>query len=556
MTRSALKAVATASLAALALAMAGCDTWVCWLNNTQAAPLNPNYLQPTGAVQDVADRPVFVSVSPGDAYVAVSSYGDGSGLGSLAIVRADGSSPVSQAPIGDRPYGLAWIGTNRLLVCNEGLAAVGGDARLLSVTLTRGSADPADEAYDDLTLGDPNDPGAAVPIAPDKIVGPSEIASVPGTNLIVLVTLRFPSGLFQVNLAGDSAVSKQLLPVTADGVDPLDEPRGIDVTPDGTVAWICNYGDGADNQASLALAHELIAAKLNQLRGALPFDDATLNETIAAADQWIVDHRDPDGRLPARWAEPNDEPNQQAQTDAANLAAALLALNADPNCTDPADANCPLSSAQWAMLDPNDWPTDANVAAGDDEFMTLVLGDPNEPNDLDRYTYANVLTILQRAVGENGTITLYNLALEQLAASVVVPPRPRSIRITSDGAFAVVACAGNDGLTGSVAIVSVAGQAVVVQRALPFIPAHIRLSPLGGRAYISGWTGDQLAVINLKGLCTSVMPEPRDTRFYPAADRPAPLDASGNADVLWGGSITQGQVFKLDAFEGAVRVPQ
>lgn len=570
MTRSGAKTAASTALALLALIVSGCDAWSCWFANTQATPLNPDYLQPTGGASDVAAQPVYLSASPDDSYVAVSSQGDGSGLGMLSLVRADGSSPVTQAPIGDGPYGIQWIGTNRVLVCNEGLPGVGGNASLLSVTFTRGSDNPLDDAYNDLTIGDPNDPTVAVAIDPNNIVGPSEIASLPGTNLIVLVTLRYPAGLFMVNLAGATASSQRLLPDGTTGHDPLDEPRGIAITPDGTTAWICNYGDGADSQIALQLAQELIAAKLNLLRGVAPADVAALNQAVADADQWIIDHRDPDGRLPARWADPTDEPDEAAQTQAAGLIETLVAYNIDVDCADPNDANCPLSATQWATVDPSLWPTDPNVDPNDPAFGTLVLGDPNrlddpnDPNDLDntdRYEYvsaqaADVFTILSRPVGENGTITIYSLALGRLVGSVVVPPRPRSIRFTSDGTLAVITCAGNDGTTGSVAIASVSAQAVIVQRTTPFVPAHVRLSPLGGRAYVSGWTGNQMAVINLNGLCTSTLPDTRDTRFYTVLDRPAPLGVTSDADILWGGSFSQGQVTQLDAFEGAVRVSQ
>lgn len=542
MTRSLRLVLASCGLLMMPFA-AGCDVWQCWLANSSAFPLNPEFLKPYGMPGQVAAEPIYVAASPDGAYVAVSSYGDG-GVLSLVDVNGIGPTHVARLDVGDRPYGLLWLNDASLLVCNEGLAATGGTAPLHLVNLVRGSNDPGDPNYFVRTFGDPNDASYLSEVTSSQIAGPSEAVLIPGTKSVVWVTLRFPAGLFEVNLATGVATASQLLPTLA--ADPLDEPRGIAITPGGSQAWICNYGSGADHAVALTLARELIAARLNVFRGVAPS-----NPAIADAEQWLIDNRDPDGQLPYRWPEPTDEPDAQAVADAEAVIADLAEFNEDADCTDANDPNCPLSADQWAMTDPSVWPLEPNADPNDPNSQILVLGDPNEAADY--YEYATVLGILNRPIGSNGTVVVYSPQMRQVVGIVTVPPRPRSVAITPDGGLAIVTCSGTDGETGSVVIIGVSAQAIAAQRDLPFVPALVRVDPLGARAYVSAWTGNQMAVINLRGLCSGV-DDPMDTRLYTVMDRPAALGNTGSQDFLWSASFTQDFATALDVFEGVWRV--
>ncbi|MBN1343508.1 MAG: hypothetical protein JXQ73_12545 [Phycisphaerae bacterium] len=542
--------------------VAACDAWTCWLANAQTQPSNPNFARPSGPAANVPPEPVFVATSPDSLYAAVTSYDDEpNNLGTLSLVDASfpAGSTVSQLTVGTRPYGVLWVSGAQLLVCNEGLAGTGGTVPLELVTLYRGSNDPNDPNYDKRRFGDPNDSDSVRTILPSEIVGPSVAALVPGTNAVALVTLRFAAGLYMVNLSGDTPSAVRLLPSTGSiAQDPLDEPRGIAITPDGTQAWICNYGKGANQPEALTLSKELVAAKLNLLRGVTPDDPTALQQTVADADQWIADNPDPDGRLPYRWPEPNDGPDAEALVEAMGLAAELYAFNVNPGCTDANDANCPYSSAQWATVNSLAWPTEPNADPNSALYATMVLGEPNDANDPnERYEYETLSALLNRETYENGTITVYSLSLQQVVGSVVVPPRPNSIRFTSDGTLAVIACSGNDGQTGSVVVASTAAQQVAVQRFLPFVPAQVRINIVGGRAYVSGWTGNQMAVLNLNGLCTSVLPDPYDTRLFTVRERQVAIDTvPSDLDTLWTVSFTLNQAYTIDVFEGTIRVTQ
>lgn len=540
---------------ALPLLLAACVFFPCWVSNLSANDYNPNFLNPVGEIARVAPQAVYVATSPDGHYVAVSSYGNDPNGGILSLIDVGGTGPgrVSQVTVGDRPYGLLWLSNVSLLVCNEGLAATGGNATLQLVTLTRGSDDPNDEAYDIRHFGDPNDIDAFSDIAPFTIVGPSEAVIIPGTNAIALVTLRFSAGLFQVGLTSATPDQSQLLPTLTN--DPLDEPRGIDVTPDGSQAWICNYGKGANNRTALALAQNLAAAKLNRFRGVVPDDPSALDQALADADAWLADNQDPDGELPYRWPEPGEGPDDQALHDAEALSDELADYNVRADCTNPDDANCPLSPDQWADVDTSAWPTDPNLGAAD---PNLVLGDANNADH--HYTYDEVAGLFERQVEEDGQITVYSLIQGLTFGSISVPPRPTSIRFTPDGTLAVVTCGGHDGVHGSVVVLSTSTQLPIVRRDFDFVPAQVRINAAGSRAYISAWTGNQMAVINLAGLCSDGTENLGDTLVRNVAFRPRAIDTTPDIDLLWaawdGADPNFSQAAALDIFQGLIRVPR
>ena len=483
--------------------------------------------------------------------MAVSCQGDGSGSGVVSLVPAGSSDPnrVQQMSVGDRPYGLLWLSDTDLLVCNEGLAAIAGNPFLQYVRLSRGSADPNDPGYDVLQLPDANDANAVTIIGVTELYGPSEAVPLPGTNVLVVVSLRFLGAVYLVDLTSSSPSWQRLLGSVT--VEEVDEPRGVDVTSDGTRLFICNYGSGANHTTCLALSKSLIAAKLNRLRGVVPDDPTALDQTIGQADLWLANHRDPDGQLPYRWPEPDEGPDDAAIAEANDLTSSLQAFNNCPSCTDPNDPNCPLTPDAWAGQATTTWPIDPNI---DPNFPALVVGDANDPNH--NYDYATLLAILQRPDQAQGEVTVYHMGFRQVIARITVPPRPRSVRITPDDGMAVVTCSGQDGKTGSVVVIDLSTLSILVQRDLDFVPALVRLHPLGARAYISAWTGNRMAVVNLNELCTGTATgSAADVRFYTVFDRPAAIDFAEDEDLLWCGSPGLNQVAPLDVFEGIIRIP-
>ncbi len=563
--------------AATIFAVSACDAWLCWLNSWGAAVLNEDYLAPTTTPMTLEDRPVFVDVSVDGEYVAACSWGDGTDptangaeqrsdlpdpneRGYLSLFPADSDDPgdVQKMVVGTRPYGVLWVTSTRLLVCNEGLAGTGGTVPLQLVQLTRATLDPTDPNYNVLSLGDPND---VTIIGDGYIYGPSVAAPLVAGSTTLYVTSRFMDRLYEVSVAGQDPSWSQLLPPSTDEVSPLDEPRGVAVSPDGVNVWICNYGSGADNRTALALVHELIAFKLNVLRGVTAPDQETFNQAADAADQWIVNNRDPDEVLPVRWPEPDQGPDGQAVAEAEDLTTTLRTFNVRSACPDPNDASCPMSAAQWAATPVDDWPNnpDPNLLRG------MILGDPNsgeDPNDLtDVYAYTavdpNLMTvseILSRDVEAGGEVTVYNLATEDIIARIPVPPRPRSIRFLPDNSAAVVTCSGHDGLTGHAVVISASTMTPTAQREMPFVPAQVRIHALGVRAFISPWTGSQMAVINVAGLCADSVANPGDTTFYTVLGRPVGIETTVDTDLLWSANFTRSQAVGLDIFEGAIRI--
>jgi hypothetical protein len=859
----------------------GCDV-LCFLTNLSATVLNPNYLKPSGIPAEAPGKHVYTAVSPDGAYVALSSLGeDPNTTDLLTLVATNPLVPqrVQQMHVGNSPYGLLWITGDFLLVCNEGLDAVGGQATLQVIHLQEDPNFPLTKRLP----SDPNDPNQVFSLSPGTIIGPSEIVAVPGTKIMFVVTLRYLGAVYLINFTTATPQTKLLLGTSTLGE--VDEPRGVDITADGSLVVICNYGAGANNNPALALAQALIAANLNLRRGVTPADPNALAQTIAASDAWLAVHRDPDGRLPYRWPEPdqgpddaaiaeandlttalnaynnsdpnctgaNDmtslaladaliaaklnllrgapptDPNALAQTitdsdawlathrdpdgrlpyrwpepsqgpdanavaeakalttalnaynnnpnctdandaaalelaqaliaanlnlwrgvppadpneldqtiaesqqwlathkdpnlsrdpnavaEANGLTAALNAYNFDPNCTDALDANCPLTSGQWALRDPNSpndpniandpnlnfwsidpnaepnlsrtivlgdpndpndrfnysaafavvnavpnnearcpltpeewalrdpnspsdaniaydpngnfWPIDpnadsnlsrtmvlgdandpnqsyaysaawgfVNMAVGDPNSLqncpltpaqwalrdpnspndpniandpnlnywpvypngdpnlarTMVLGDPNDPNE--RYAYSSAWGILNLVVDAPGEVDVYNMITQQIIARVITPPRPKNVRITPDQTTAVVTCAGNDGRTGSVVLINMPSLSLTTQRDFDYIPNMVALHPTGGRAFISGWSGNSIARINLKAVCPFSILPPADTELYPIFDQPAAIGFGPQMDTLWCGSRATGEVAPLDVFEGAIRI--
>jgi len=549
--------------------VAGCDAWQCLWANTQAVPLNPDFLKPFGAMLEVGRNPVYVAVSPDGLYAAVASEGLPATVdprGVLSLVLANPTDPndpnnIEQQTIeGEGPYGLLWLSDYTLLVCNEGPPNPTGatQAFLLRVDLVRGSEFPSDPSFGTRSIGFPPN---ALPVAALDVFGPSEAVVLPGTSAAdgtsVIVSTRFSGGVLlvpDVTRANPAAVRAELLlQDTNDPNSPIDEPRGIDLSTDGSRLWICNYGKGANHRTALALAKELIAAKLNRFRG-VPGQDPN---ALDSADEWIAANPDLDGRLPYRWTEPDDGPDDDAVVQAEALIADLTGFNSDPNCTDASDPNCPLTPEQWVARDPDTWPTDPNVDPNLTDPSSLVLGDP-----VARYPYTSanpgistVLGILSRQTEADGEVTVYSVPGRSIEARISVPPRPRSVRLTPDESLAVVTCSGYDGLTGSVVIISTSSLTIVAQRELNFVPALVRIHAEGARAYISAWTGEQMAVINLRNLCPATVADPTDTRVYTVFDRPVAIDTTGNPDVLWCASYGLNQATPLDIFEGKIRLP-
>jgi len=574
MTRSAWFILVLGGLMVTSL-VGGCDVWRCLLDLYAGGSSNPNYLQQKAGTTAVAvpSRPSYVAVSPDGRYVAVASWGSNADPnGSLSLFPTAPNDPgdpnnVTSITVGDRPYGLTWLDDFALLVCNEGLAATGGDAPLNLVRFYRDTDDPSDPDYYRRGLGDPNKydvsrVGSADPNDASFLAGPSEAVALPGggglAGIGVFVSVRFDGAVLWVaDVMGVLPTVHRILTDPADGID---EPRGIDINNSGSDLWICNYGSGANNRTALDLVKELIAAQLNLFNGA--FDDlgaaarAELEQTISDAQQWLADNADPDGRVPLRWPEPDEGPNQNAVDEATDLSADLRSYNTRSACPNPDPNHCAHPPEDWAQRPTAGWPVDPNVDPNAADPNSLDLHDP-----ANRYAYAsddpNVTTvsgILNRDTDEQGEVTVFGSQKMEVDARIPVPPRPRSVRLTPDGASAVVTCSGDDGLTGYVVVISTASRTVTAERLLPFVPALVRIHPLGGRAYISSWTGNQMAVLNLDTACVNPLLLDCDTTVYTTIQRPTAIDVSGNIDVLWTATFSNHRVVQLDVFEGTIRI--
>ncbi len=589
MTRSARFILVLSGLMVTSLA-GGCDVWWCLLDLYAGGSSNLNYLQQMVGTTPVAVKrqPSYLAVSPDGRYVAVASWGGNADPnGSVSLFPTDPNDPddpnnVTSITVGDRPYGLTWLNDLTLLVCNEGLAGTGGDATLNLIQFYRDTDDPSDPNYSLRGLGDPNKydvsrVGSADPNYSDFLASPSEAVALPGggglAGIGVFVSVRFDGAVLWVSdVTGAAPTVYRILTDPADGID---EPRGIDTDSSGSNLWICNFGSGANNRTALDLVKELIAAQLNLFNGA--FDDldaaarAELEQTLSDAQQWLTDNADPDGRVPLRWPEPDEGPDGNAVDEATDLSADLRAYNTRSACPNPDPNHCAHPPEDWAQRPTAGWPADPNVDPNgiDPNVVDPNTIDPNtdDPNSLNlhdpdrRYLYAsddpNVVTIssiLNRDADEQGEVTVFNTQKMEVDARIPVPPRPRSVRLTPDGALAVVTCSGNDGLTGYVVVISTGSRTVTAERALPFVPALVRIHPLGRRAYIGGWRGNQIAVLNLDTACVNPLLLGCDTTVYTTIQRPAAIDVSGDIDVLWAATFQNHQVVQLDIFEGTIRI--
>lgn len=547
--------------------LTGCDAFTCWYALLESRPINGGFLKPiAGApVMDLAGNPVTVAVAPDGNYVAVASWADTTdpstdpnGFVSAFWTGLTDSNNVQRIAVGTNPYGLTWLSRNDLLVCNEGRAATAGTVPLQYLSIPRGSDDPTDPNYygRDLSKATIRDVSADTTGTTTRIYGPSEAAIIPtgGTSgAAVAVTARFFGAVYLVfDVTGGS---RQVRLILTDPNDPndrsIDEPRGIDVSKDAKYLWICNYGTGANDPTALTLAKTLIAAKLNQLRGVPAADPNAVNDAILLADSWLALYRDPDGKLPYRWAEPEQGPGQTAWADANDLIEVLNGYNTSTTCTDPVDTNCPLTPQQWVEKGYTNWPASSNTDPNWD--TTLVLGDAADPNQRYTYQYAQQ-SILNRPVETTGTVTVYNIGMAKIEAIITVPPRPRSVRISPDNTKAVVTCSGQDGQTGAVVVIDVATRLVTATRRMSFVPGVVRLNALASRAYVSGWSGDKMAAINIKTMCPSNSGT-SDTHIITTIDRPAALDTTADVDVLWGATYSGAYATEFSAFEGGIPIP-